>query len=256
MWKKVRFLFEKDDGSLPCIWLTGLTPEGLAAAYSHILSRATVSPDASFWHDTLDRQERLDAWPNVATLVASTEVSPFHFLAKRPRCGRMTIPHLGVMIGENGVNLDYRMGPEWQLRQVLAFFELLRQLTALDPQALVRPAPLLLPKVEQGLLAAWSEYCAWATPEVVSCLYGPLPAGEVVLDPSLREWNGGVVERVARAADENRVWPDGNPDPVHLRVLSDALEEAGCTDAALLGHLRSPGPHLRDCFALEAVLGC
>lgn len=40
-----------------------------------------------------------------------------------------------------------------------------------------------------------------------------------------------------------------------LLPLADALEEAGCTDAALVGHLRSPGPHFRGCFALDAVLG-
>jgi hypothetical protein len=40
-----------------------------------------------------------------------------------------------------------------------------------------------------------------------------------------------------------------------LPVLADALEEAGCTDAVLLGHLRSPGPHVRGCFALDALQG-
>ena len=34
-----------------------------------------------------------------------------------------------------------------------------------------------------------------------------------------------------------------------------ALEEAGCTDAQLLAHVRSPGPHVRGCFAVDAVLG-
>jgi hypothetical protein len=40
-----------------------------------------------------------------------------------------------------------------------------------------------------------------------------------------------------------------------LPVLADLLEEAGCTDAALLGHLRGPGPHVLGCHALDAVLG-
>jgi hypothetical protein len=40
-----------------------------------------------------------------------------------------------------------------------------------------------------------------------------------------------------------------------LPVLSDALEEAGCTDAELLSHLRSPGPHVRGCWALDLVRG-
>jgi hypothetical protein len=37
-------------------------------------------------------------------------------------------------------------------------------------------------------------------------------------------------------------------------LLADALEDAGCTDAELLGHLRGPGPHVRGCWALDVVL--
>jgi hypothetical protein len=39
-----------------------------------------------------------------------------------------------------------------------------------------------------------------------------------------------------------------------LPILSDALEEAGCTDAGVLDHLRSAGPHVRGCWALDLVL--
>jgi hypothetical protein len=39
-----------------------------------------------------------------------------------------------------------------------------------------------------------------------------------------------------------------------LAVLGDALGEASCTDAEFLAHLRSPGPHVRGCFALDSVL--
>jgi hypothetical protein len=39
-----------------------------------------------------------------------------------------------------------------------------------------------------------------------------------------------------------------------LPVLADALEDAGCTEAELLGHLRSPGPHVRGCWALDLIL--
>ena len=40
-----------------------------------------------------------------------------------------------------------------------------------------------------------------------------------------------------------------------LPELADALEEAGCTDPALLGHLRGGGTHVRGCWAVDAVLG-
>lgn len=86
--------------------------------------------------------------------------------------------------------------------------------------------------------------------------------------------------------------PDGRLDPVRLSVLADALEEAGCIGMEcpghrchpdnrlpsypnndgpetcgrgcggtgrlphqLLAHLRSPGPHVRGCWAIDLILG-
>ena len=39
-----------------------------------------------------------------------------------------------------------------------------------------------------------------------------------------------------------------------LPILADALEEAGCTDADILEHLRGSGPHLRGCWAVDTLL--
>jgi hypothetical protein len=39
-----------------------------------------------------------------------------------------------------------------------------------------------------------------------------------------------------------------------LPILADAMEDAGCTDANLVGHLRGLGPHVRGCWALDLVL--
>jgi hypothetical protein len=60
---------------------------------------------------------------------------------------------------------------------------------------------------------------------------------------------------LAAAAYDDRSLPSGELDPARLAVLSDALEEAGCDDAAILSHLRSPGPHARGCRALDLLLG-
>lgn len=40
-----------------------------------------------------------------------------------------------------------------------------------------------------------------------------------------------------------------------LPVLADALQDAGCENEDILNHLRSDGPHLRGCWALDLVLG-
>jgi hypothetical protein len=40
-----------------------------------------------------------------------------------------------------------------------------------------------------------------------------------------------------------------------MKRRGDLWVDAGCTDAELLAHLRSPGPHVRGCHAIEALLG-
>ena len=44
------------------------------------------------------------------------------------------------------------------------------------------------------------------------------------------------------------------PFPARLSLLADALEDAGCANADLLGHLRGEGPHVRGCWAVDLVL--
>jgi hypothetical protein len=39
-----------------------------------------------------------------------------------------------------------------------------------------------------------------------------------------------------------------------LPDLADALAAAGCTDAGVLEHCHSPGPHVRGCWAVDLVL--
>ncbi len=61
-------------------------------------------------------------------------------------------------------------------------------------------------------------------------------------------WRVPDVLRLASSISQARAFAD-------LPVLSDALEEAGCTDADLLAHLRSAGPHVRGCWALDLIIG-
>ncbi len=78
------------------------------------------------------------------------------------------------------------------------------------------------------------------------------PFHMVVLDTV---WQSTCVTALAQAAYEERVLPEGTLDSVRLAILADALEDAGCTDAVILDHLRGPGPHVRGCFVMDAILG-
>jgi hypothetical protein len=82
----------------------------------------------------------------------------------------------------------------------------------------------------------------------------PFPP-QLRIDPAWLVWNDSMVTKLAQDAYEQRSLSHGTLDGNRLAVLGDALEEAGCTDAQLLGHLRAGGPHVRGCFALDAVLG-
>jgi hypothetical protein len=68
-------------------------------------------------------------------------------------------------------------------------------------------------------------------------------------------WLTPIVTSLATAAYEERFLPSGELDSTRLAILADALEEAGCTDAAILEHLRSAGPHVRGCWAVDLLLG-
>lgn len=77
------------------------------------------------------------------------------------------------------------------------------------------------------------------------------PFRPVVFDP---RWTTPTVTSLAQAAYAERLLPSGQLDVVRLAVLGDALEDAGCTDPEVLGHLRSPGPHFRGCWPLDLLL--
>jgi hypothetical protein len=74
------------------------------------------------------------------------------------------------------------------------------------------------------------------------------------LDPSWLTWNAGTVVRLAEVAYEERGLPSGHLDRVKLAVLADALEQAGCREENVLGHLRGGGPCVRGCHVVDLLL--
>jgi hypothetical protein len=80
------------------------------------------------------------------------------------------------------------------------------------------------------------------------------PFRPVRLDPAWLSWQGGLIRRLAEAAYQERQMPAAMLDPARLAILADALEEAGCDNADILGHLHGPGPHVRGCWPLDALL--
>jgi hypothetical protein len=70
------------------------------------------------------------------------------------------------------------------------------------------------------------------------------PFRPVAVDPAWLSRNDCNVVRVADSVYASR-------DFRELPFLADALEDAGCADADILGHCRGPGPHVRGCWVLD-----
>jgi hypothetical protein len=79
---------------------------------------------------------------------------------------------------------------------------------------------------------------------LLRCIMGN-PFRPVALDTA---WLMPAVVNLTQAIYQDRAFD-------HLPVLADALEEAGCVNADLLTHCRGPGPHVRGCWVVDAVLG-
>ncbi len=157
-------------------------------------------------------------------------------------------------------------------------------MTATYAKAVERLSAFQVDTTEERRIAMTARIARWAarelTPETrmraaevavsVDCWEeAGLSSREAALAPLVREIFGGpprppgvepswltpAVRSLAPLAYGERELPSGHLDNARLAVLSDALEEAGCTDEAILSHLRSPGPHVRGCWALDLILG-
>jgi hypothetical protein len=84
-----------------------------------------------------------------------------------------------------------------------------------------------------------------AQADLLRCVIGPTPYRSVT---ALTSWFIPEVVALAQTIYDERAF-------ARLPELADTVAAAGCTEAEVLEHLRSEGPHARGCWALDAVLG-
>jgi hypothetical protein len=76
--------------------------------------------------------------------------------------------------------------------------------------------------------------------DLARCIFGN-PFRPVTINPACLAWNDGTVVKLAQGIYDGR-------DFDRLPILADPLEKAGCTNADVLAHCRSEGPHVRGCW--------
>ncbi|QEL15610.1 hypothetical protein [Limnoglobus roseus] len=71
------------------------------------------------------------------------------------------------------------------------------------------------------------------------------PFRHVTVDPT---WLTSTAVAIAHGIYDERAFD-------RLPILADALQDAGCEDADVLGHCRGDGVHVRGCWVVDGVLG-
>jgi hypothetical protein len=83
--------------------------------------------------------------------------------------------------------------------------------------------------------------------ELLRDLVGPLLFRGVVIDPFWRAANDAAAVDLALGIYEEEAFD-------RLPILADALEEAGCSDFAVLDHCRGLYQHVRGCWVVDLIL--
>ena len=101
-----------------------------------------------------------------------------------------------------------------------------------------------IPSVIEAGLASSEEVIA-----ALDCIFGPLPfRSSPPLSRFMLDWNDGTVVKLANTIYDDRAFD-------RLPILADALQDAGCQDADILGHCRHADVHVRGCWVVDLLTG-
>src|SRR5687768_7482029 len=137
LWAELHDLFDTDDGSLPEVRVDFADKQAVIAAFAELRSRGqdAANGGATFWSIAHSEACPLSSVPNAAELVVSGEAEPFHLLLRGIDIGGVRLPDLGVFVFDDEIAIDYHMGPQWGPNEVRGLFQVLLELSRLDPES-------------------------------------------------------------------------------------------------------------------------
>src|SRR5260370_5680812 len=178
------------------------------------------------WHLLTDQRSR-DA-VELAELCADDRGGIFRWVRRKLVCGRV----LGA-VWEEGAKQGWRT----ETPMLAALIALERWDDPIERVAVAaRTAAFHLPSDERRSQA-----------DLLRCIFGN-PFRPSIVNLSGLSLKDDTVRNLAHSIYEERAFD-------RLPILADALEDAGCTDAAILEHCRGPGPHVRGCCVVALLLG-
>jgi hypothetical protein len=135
-WDVAKRNFTDDDGSLPGIEFTRLSPESVRRLVDFFRRHGTITTANATLHDnSREADVPLHELNDPVGLVLSGTADSFHCCFGGITHGGVAIPVLGLFVFRDCVEIDYRMGAEWNRDNVDAFFRLLAHLKLFAPEA-------------------------------------------------------------------------------------------------------------------------
>ena len=135
LWEELHHLFEIDDGSLPDIFVENISPNESVEIYSWVLSLTKPYGQPTLWSLEEERDIKITELSNPALYYMQGKSESFrHGLVEFEICGTK-IPQLSIAVNESGVEFDYRMRTEWEVKELDALFHFLYQIKRLAPTA-------------------------------------------------------------------------------------------------------------------------
>jgi hypothetical protein len=167
LWDDVKVCFDTDDGTLPGVEISNLSPLGVSAVYTMLRRRSRpVGGPPKFWNSMLREFVSVESVADPAALVVAGKAVDLSHDVEGVTAAGVELPRLGVRVWPAAVDLAYSVGREWGQPQIAGFFELLRDCCVLDSAAIVDPSPFATQSYTDRFLRAWSSYNKQAEPEV------------------------------------------------------------------------------------------
>ncbi len=135
LWNKLCHLFEKDDGSLPDIFVENISSEESVKIYSWVMSLTKPYGEPCLWSLEEERNIPISDLDNPARYYVQGKSESFRHGLQGFIFNGVKIPQLSICVGDTGIEFDYRMGKDWGAKETWALFEFLFHIKGIAPNA-------------------------------------------------------------------------------------------------------------------------
>ncbi|VAW59317.1 hypothetical protein MNBD_GAMMA11-1417 [hydrothermal vent metagenome] len=140
LWNHLSHLFEKDDGSLPDIFVENISEQEQEKIYSWIMSISKPYGNPIVWSNKENRDIQIADIESPVRQFVDGNIESFRFELEGLKIEGILIPQLTICVNLNEVEFDYRMGKEWGQKELKALFVFLSEIKQIAENAKILQA--------------------------------------------------------------------------------------------------------------------